>query len=292
MKKNGKLQCMKQQKINFVLNSSKEALSKCEKNEHQVDAEWLMSEVTGLSRSQLSMSGETYVTEEQLQRFNVLFQRRLDGEPLQYILGEQSFYGYDFIVDKHVLIPRFETEELVEKALQWVKDEGAIKLIDMCTGSGCIGLSLLKECPDLSGILVDLSDEALQIATRNTVRLNLEDRVQLINSDLFDRVPDGEVDIIVSNPPYIVTEVIKDLEEEVKMSEPTMALDGGDDGLNFYRRIIREAKGYLRKEGLLIVEIGYDQMEQVKKIFTDEGYSYIKGFQDMSGKDRIVLAKR
>ena len=283
---------MKQLKINLVLNDAKQALLNCGKNEHQVDAEWLLSEITGLSRTQLNMDGHKSISEEQLQRFNSLLQRRLDGEPIQYILGEQSFYGYDFIVDEHVLIPRFETEELVEKAIKWAKEEGATKFIDMCTGSGCIGLTLLKECPNMSGILVDLSTEALKIASRNATRLNLENKVKLIHSDLFDQVPSGEVDLILSNPPYIVTEVIKGLEAEVRMSEPYMALDGGDDGLIFYRHIIKSAKEFLRIQGLLIVEIGYDQMEQVKKIFSDEGYSHIKGFQDMSGKDRIVLAKR
>jgi len=265
---------------------------KAGKAEHQVDVEWLLSDVTGMSRTQLALSGEECLTKEALQQFNDLFERRLKGEPLQHILGIQSFYGYDFLVNEHVLIPRFETEELVEKAIQWVKAKKASRFIDMCTGSGCIGLSLLKECEFLSGTLVDLSEEALTIATENATRLEVDDRVDLIQSDLFEEVAKEAVDLVISNPPYIVTQVIRELEDEVKLSEPYMALDGGEDGLVFYRRIIKAAKDYLRSEGLLIVEIGYDQMEQVKKIFEDEGYSHIKGFQDMSGKDRIVLAKR
>lgn len=283
---------MKQQKISHVLEQARLGLIEAGKEAYQVDALWLMTEVTGLSRSQLTLEGHKLLNEEALASFKAMMERRLEGEPLQYILGHQSFYGYDFMVNDHVLIPRFETEELVEKAVKWAQAKGANSLIDMCTGSGCIGLSILMECPNMTGTLVDLSEQALEVAGNNCKSLGLDHRAAILKSNLFEDLPVRHVDLIVSNPPYIVTEVIEGLDDEVKGAEPYMALDGGEDGLVFYRKIAKEAKAYLNSDGLLIFEIGYDQMEQVKKIFADEGYSNIEGFQDMSGKDRIVLATR
>lgn len=283
---------MKQRRINKVLSDAFVSLKRADKAEAIADAEWMLCDVTGLTRTELQIKGDMCLTEEQQCRFDAMMKSRLAGQPLQYILGSQSFYGYEFHVNPSVLIPRFETEELVEKAVQWATKHKATSLIDMCTGSGCIGLTVLKECPEIQGQLVDLSAEALKVAEVNAKALGLENRVRLLESDLFERVPAVKVDLILSNPPYIETEVIRGLRHEVKCEEPMMALDGGDDGLIFYRRIIRDSKTYLKEGGMLIFEIGYNQMEAVKEIFSNEGYRQIKGYQDLSGKDRIILAMR
>ncbi len=263
-----------------------------DKEEHVVDVEWLLCEITGLSRTVLALEGEKELPETMVSSFRHMLTERLNGRPLQHILGYQSFYGYDFEVNASVLIPRFETEELVDKAIKWATANEAKSLIDMCTGSGCIGLTVLMECPWMSGILVDLSKEALEVAVRNTDALNVADRVQIIASDLFANVDDQRVDMILSNPPYIVTEVIEGLDEEVKRGDPYMALDGGADGLDFYRKIAKEAKNYLNTDGILLFEIGYDQMDAVSNILLEESYVNIEGFKDLFGKDRMVLGMR
>lgn len=280
------------QRISQAIEEGKIKMDFAGKSEHRVDVEWLMCEVTGLSRTMLSIEGQGLLSDQAYNEYCRMLDQRLDGMPLQYILGEQSFYGYDFYVNEHVLIPRFETEELVELAVKWAKDNKALRLIDMCTGSGCIGLTMLKECASMTGVLVDLSPKALELADRNRIRLNLNDRATLIQSDLFEDVEPEIVDIITANPPYIETKDIEGLSVEVKSAEPTMALDGGEDGLIFYRKITHEAKAYLREGGLLIYEIGHNQMAAVKEIFKNEGYSHIEGIQDLSGHDRIVLAMR
>ena len=279
-------------RISQVLEEAKVKLEAAGKSDYLVDAEWLMCEVTGLTRTMLSLDGQGCLDNEAYHKFDLMLNKRLKGMPLQYILGKQSFYDYEFYVNDHVLIPRFETEELVERGVDWAKKKNAQTFIDMCTGSGCIGLTLLKECEEMTGTLVDLSSEALKVADKNRKALGLDHRAQIVQSDLFTHIEDREVDMILSNPPYIETEVIDGLSVEVKGAEPYMALDGGDDGLMFYRKITHEAKEYLKEGGLLIYEIGYNQMDAVKKIFEEEGYSNIEGFQDLSGKDRIVLATR
>lgn len=282
----------RQQTVRVHLDKAVEAMTEAGKGEHQVDAVWLMAEVTGMTRSQLQIDGERLLTAEEAAMFDDFITQRLSGKPLQYILGTSAFYGYDFHVNEHVLIPRFETEELVDRAVKWALSHNCRSLIDMCTGSGCIGLTVLKECPDMTGTLVDLSQDALAVADKNRDALGLKKRASLVKSDLFHEIPSLKVDMILSNPPYIVTEVIDTLEQEVKSEEPYMALDGGMDGLSFYRRIASEAKEHLNEHGLLLFEIGHDQSVAVQKILEDEGYHNIKGFRDLSGNDRMVQGMR
>lgn len=279
-------------KVSHLLEDAFGHLKAVGKEDSLVDAEWLLCEVTGLTRTMLQIEGDRDLSASEVKTFNEMMTQRLKGRPLQYILGIQSFYGYEFHVSEDVLIPRFETEELVDRAISWARNNNASALIDMCTGSGCIGLTVLKECPNMSGVLVDYSEKALAVAKKNSQALLLKDQAQLIHSNLFEAVPMKPVDMILSNPPYIVSDVVDTLEEEVKGSEPHMALDGGADGLDFYRAIGAAAKAYLRKEGLLMFEIGYDQKEAVMEILHREGYSNIEGIKDLAGRDRIVLGTR
>ena len=192
--------------------------------------------------------------------------------------------GYPFLVNDHVLIPRQDTETLVEEALK-ISYTG-MKMLDMCTGSGCILFSMLKMKPGSEGTGCDISEEALKVAEAN--RKRLEVNAKLIQSDLFEHI-EGTYDMIVSNPPYIRTAVIAELQDEVRLHDPWIALDGKEDGLFFYRKIVRESGRYLRKGGTLLFEIGHDQGEAVSELMKAEGYSDVKVKKDLAGLDRVVI---
>lgn len=214
--------------------------------------------------------------------------------PLQHILGYTDFMGMRFLVNSDVLIPRQDTEILAEEALRCIHD--GMSILDLCTGSGCILISLLKYTNDCTGLGADISTKALEVAKKNRdVILNDKENVicEFVESDMFSAIPiDRKFDIIVSNPPYICTKVIDSLEPEVKDHDPMIALDGGTDGLDFYRIIVDEAFARLIPGGKLLLEIGYDQGEEVSKLLEDKGYTDIKVIKDYAGLDRVVCAGR
>lgn len=255
------------------------------------DAWLLLSHVTGLSRIGYTMEREKTLTETEEKQLSTALKKRLQHIPVQQITGEAWFFGYPFKVNENVLIPRLDTEVLVDAILQRIPQipadpEGKRQLLDMCTGSGCILLSLMKEAKGLCGTGVDISDAALQVAKENARRLETEAR--FIKSDLFAEVS-GTYQVIVSNPPYIVRDVIPTLEEEVRVHEPMLALDGGRDGLDFYRRIVGEARQYLVSGGLLAFEIGYDQGEALLKLMQKAGYQNTEIIKDLAGLDRVAI---
>ena len=214
--------------------------------------------------------------------------------PVQHITGYQNFMGFEFKVTKDVLVPRFDTECLVEEAMLVTNDGD--KVLDVCTGSGCILISLMKYKNDIKGIGTDISEKALLIAKENAKDImgsaySEYENPQFIQGDLFSNILDKDFDVIVSNPPYIRSCVIDTLEPEVKEFDPMIALDGGEDGLDFYRRIVGEARNHLRKGGHLLVEIGYDQGEDVKSLFVDNGYLDVKIVKDLCSNDRVVLGR-
>ena len=211
---------------------------------------------------------------------------RASHVPLQHITGVQEFMGLGFCVNEHVLVPRQDTEVLVESVLEVLKP--GMEVLDMCTGSGCILISLLKLCglADVKGVGVDISEEALKVAIRNAEKLGID--AMFLHSDLFKKV-DGVYDIIVSNPPYIRTTVIEELKEEVKFHDPFIALDGKEDGLYFYRRIVEESPKFLKKCGKLYFEIGHDQGEAVSKVMRDAGFTDVTVKKDLAGLDRVVF---
>ena len=223
------------------------------------------------------------------------FEKRRRRIPLAQILGRQSFYGLDFFVNEDVLIPRADTECLVDLVLEdyadLAKQAGKTyaekRILDLCTGSGCIGISVAKHLPYQELLLVDLSEKALAVAKKNAEK-HLGGNVRLLQSDLLTEVQEKRFSLLLSNPPYIVSKVIPDLEREVSEYEPKMALDGGEDGLIFYRRIAREAKKVLLPGARLYLEIGYDQGESVKDIFQKEGYQAVEVFPDLAGNPRVV----
>ena len=221
------------------------------------------------------------------------FEKRRRRIPLAQILGRQSFYGLDFFVNEDVLIPRADTECLVDLVLEDYADlakqagSSSLNILDLCTGSGCIGISVAKHLPYQELLLVDLSEKALAVAKKNAEK-HLGENVTLLQSDLLTGVQGKKFSLLLSNPPYIVSRVIPGLEREVSEYEPKMALDGGEDGLVFYRRIAKEAKAVLLPGARLYLEIGYDQGESVKDIFQKEGYEAVEVFPDLSGNPRVL----
>ena len=207
--------------------------------------------------------------------------------PLQYLTHIQQFYGLEFYVDDNVLIPRADTEILVEEVIKSIKDtKSDIKILDMCTGSGIIAIILAKYCKNVDITAVDKSNGALNVAIKNAKKHGVYEKIEFINSDMFENLKD-RYNIIVSNPPYIESDVINTLTKDVQ-NEPKMALDGGKDGLDFYRNIFNNTDKFLEKDGQVFLEIGYNQRKSVSKIFKEK-FKNIKCIKDLSGLDRVIV---
>ena len=252
----------------------------------KLDAWYLLEYVTGISRASYFGDPKREVPKEQAESYREVILRRAGHIPLQHITGEQEFMGYSFLVNPDVLIPRQDTETLTEEALKFT--EPGMKVLDLCTGSGCILISLMKKCHGLTGTGCDISEKALKTARENGRRLQVE--ASWIQSDLFEQISE-RFDRIVSNPPYIRTGVIEELQQEVRLHDPWIALDGKKDGLYFYRRIIAESTGYIRDNGALMFEIGHDQAEDVVRLMEEAGYTQIRVKKDLAGLDRVVTGR-
>ena len=257
--------------------------------EYTLDARLLLEAVCGTDRNDLLVHGEQPVEPETEEKYFGWIGKRAGRIPLQQLTGEQDFMGLTFTVNENVLIPRQDTEILVEEVLKELHDR--MRILDMCTGSGCILLSLLHYSNDCEGLGVDLSAEALEVAGRNVLKVLTPEKAEhahFLQSDLFEKV-EGKFEIIVSNPPYIASAEIEKLMPEVRDHEPRMALDGTEDGLHFYRRIIEEAGKHLVSSGMLFFEIGYDQGQAVSELMRTGGYREVQVVQDYAGLDRVVL---
>ena len=258
--------------------------------EAALDAWYLLSFVTGISKARYLCDPHAEISEEMAEEYWNCAARRAKRIPLQHITGEQEFMGYTFKVNEHVLIPRQDTEVLVEEALKYLRP--GMKVLDMCTGSGCILLSLLKMGKEkyyignVSGTGVDISPDALEVSRENANALGVD--VTFLQSDLFENV-EGKYDIFVSNPPYIRTDVIEGLQDEVKLHDPYIALDGKEDGLYFYRKIIDGMGAYLKEGAKVLFEIGHDQASDVSKLMKAAGYVDVTVKKDLAGLDRVVF---
>lgn len=251
----------------------------------RTDAWILMEYAANIDRSFYYMHMYEEMPEEDREDYRNLVARRGERAPVQYITGEAWFYGRSFRVNSDVLIPRQDTEVLVEECLRRIIP--GMRVLDLCTGSGCILLTILKEA-SVSGVGSDISLGALRIAELNRKRLRV--KAGWIESDLFEKIG-GTFDMIVSNPPYIAENVIPELEPEVRDHEPLLALDGGEEGLRFYRRIVREAPAYLKPEGWLCLEIGYDQGESLRRLLGEAGFTDIEIVKDLAGLDRAAFGR-
>jgi release factor glutamine methyltransferase len=263
------------------------------------EAEILLAHALNLKRTKLHSNPERILTEQEVNRFNELIHRRSKHEPIAYITGVQPFMSLDFFVDRSVLIPRPETEKLVEISIDIIKSsylrvEGASSplIADIGTGSGIIAISLAKYLSNVNVIGIDSSPDAIKIARKNAENYKLSDQIEFNVGNLFDTLEE-QVDMIISNPPYIPSTEIDNLESDVKDWEPRAALDGGKDGLDHIREIISQAPNHLKPKGHLIIEIGFDQGQKVKEIaVSSHKYSDTKIIKDLNGKDRILKATR
>lgn len=256
--------------------------------EAKLDARLLLEEVCHTDRSDMILYPDREVDGTQHESYVNYIEKRKQRIPLQHIIGKQEFMGLEFYVNEHVLIPRQDTEILVEKAMKNLHD--GMRILDVCTGSGCILISLLHYSNDCKGVGIDISEEALGVARKNAEKLLPDEKeISFYQGDLFEALPDTEkFDMIVSNPPYIRSDVIPTLEPEVAFHEPVIALDGKEDGLFFYRRIIEEAGEYLCRGAMLFFEIGYDQAEAVLELMMDKGFIEVNTLKDYAGLDRVV----
>lgn len=264
--------------------------------EAALDAWYLLEYVTGISRAVFLADSGNAVADDAEEKYLKLTERRAERIPLQHITGVQEFMGLEFVVNEHVLIPRQDTEILVETALEKLKEQllhapEQVRFLDMCTGSGCILLSVLRyadreyDDKEITGIGADVSPDALRVAKQNGENLNI--KADWTETDLFDRI-EGTFDMILSNPPYIPSEVIETLQPEVREHDPRLALDGKADGLYFYRKIIEESRTYLKPGGWLIFEIGAEQGEAVSSYMKECGYRSVAVKKDLAGLDRVV----
>lgn len=270
-----------------------EELRQAQIAEAELDARLLLEYVCGTDRNTLLAHGEREVTETENGSYVNLISERKKHIPLQHLTGVQEFMGLEFYVNSNVLIPRQDTEILVEEAMRHLHD--GMRILDMCTGSGCILLSLLYYSNDCTGLGVDISPEALETAARNAQKLagkaaegKRELCADFVQSNLFEELKPEAYDLIVSNPPYIKSGVIDTLMPEVKDHEPHLALDGREDGLYFYREILKQAGNYLTRGGMLFFEIGHDQGRAVKELMKAAGYAEVEVIQDFAGLDRVV----
>ena len=277
-----------------LLKNGKKILEGSGITEAGLDAWLLLEYVTGKNRAWYFAHSDEMADSKEAIRYQELIRKRSSHIPLQHLTHQAFFMGYEFYVDQHVLVPRQDTEVLVETALEAMQGRKDLQILDMCTGSGCILFSLLLEKPDSTGTGVDLSLEALEVARRNRRQLELDGRAELLQSDLFSakEFKDGrQYDILISNPPYIPTKEIDTLMEEVKSHDPRLALDGHEDGLYFYRKICTEGRIYLKKGGWLLFEIGCDQGKDVAELMEAAGFSEVQRKKDLSGLDRVVFGK-
>ncbi len=251
-----------------------------------LDAWYLLQQVCKIERSFYYLNGDEEISAEEQNEYELALKKRAEHVPLQYIIGEQEFMGLVFKVNSNVLIPRQDTETLVEEAIKVC--ESGKRVLDMCTGSGCIIISLMKNVPGVIGVGCDISKTALLVAKENSKSHELD--IDWIRGDLFDNVS-GKFDVIVSNPPYIKSADISGLMPEVRDFEPLNALDGHEDGLHFYRQIISKSNEYLNSEGYLLMEIGCDQGADVSALMREAGYTEVEVIQDLTHLDRVVKGK-
>ena len=248
----------------------------------------LTKKILNYSKEYILIHGNEDVELEEFKKLEMYINKLIEGIPVQYLTNEQEFYGNKFYVDENVLIPQPDTEILVEEAISIIKNGD--KVLDLCTGSGAIGVSLKKKFADKINVIgTDISKEALRVARMNADANRVS--VEFVESNMFDKIVENDFDLIVSNPPYIETNVIKTLSKEVQ-NEPHIALDGGSDGLDFYRIIVKEGKDYLKSGGYLIIEIGFNQRDEVINLLKENDYLDIYSKKDYSGNDRIVVGRR
>ena len=310
-------------KLQELIQNSKYELDSLNVEDADIKLKILIEYVFKISKEKLILKYKDEINNKKVEEFRNLLKKLENGIPIQYIINNQEFMGLNFYVDEDVLIPQPDTEVLVEEVIKYCNElrnnepedketnkdykeniekepiinkedkninKKTIKILDLCTGSGIIGISIYKYLENVEIYASDISQKALNIAEKNTNLNNA--KINFINSDMFENIHIKDFDIIVSNPPYIESKVIKSLSKEVQ-NEPKLALDGGEDGLKFYRSILENAKDYLRKNGAIFLEIGYDQKEKIEEILKSyKIYKETKCIKDFGGNNRVIIIKK
>ena len=310
-------------KLQELIQNSKHELDSLNVEDADIKLKILIEYVFKISKEKLILKYKDEINDKKVEEFRKLLKKLENGIPIQYIINNQEFMGLNFYVDENVLIPQPDTEILVEEVIKYCNElrnnesedketnkdykeniekepiinkedkninKKTIKILDLCTGSGIIGISIYKYLENVEIYASDISQKALNIAEKNTNLNNA--KINFINSDMFENIHIKDFDIIVSNPPYIESKVIQSLSKEVQ-NEPKLALDGGEDGLKFYRCILENAKDYLRKNGAIFLEIGYDQKEKIEEILKSyKIYKETKCIKDFGGNNRVIIIKR
>ncbi len=268
-----------------------------EANIESWDIDYLVLLCTALNKTKeevIFKADEIKPSDEELQKINEFIERRINREPISHIINNREFYGLDFYVDKNVLDPRPDSEILVHEAIKIASDLGSdLKMLEIGAGSGCLSISITKNCRNISSALaLDISEEALKVCQKNIAKHDLINKIKTIKSDIFSAINNDEkFDIIISNPPYIRSSEIENLQDEVRIFEPILALDGGGDGLDFYRKIIDEAPKFLNKNGYLIFEIGFDQADDLRDLAKGSEFRLLEIVKDLAQNDRVVILR-
>ena len=255
----------------------------------ELDSYILMTKVINKEKKFLILNSEEKISKQNFDSFNTLINQRANGKPVAYLIKKKDFWKYEFVVNQDVLIPRPDTEILVEKVLKLTKNKNKLNLLDIGVGSGCILLSILKEKKNFYGTGVDISNKSLNICRVNSHKLGLTKRVKLFKSDI-DNFNRGKYDLIISNPPYIKKNTLKCLERDIVDYEPKHALDGGLNGLSEIRKVINKSSELIKKKGFLIIEIGFDQKNNVKKILSEKGFYIKEMVKDLANNDRCIIS--
>ena len=277
--------------ITNILNVGLATLRKNKVPNAQLDAEILLSSSIKRNKKHIILNPKELLNLEQVNKFKSLIERRKKGEPVAYLINRKEFWRDEFYVDKDVLIPRPDTELIVEQVLKIYSKKSQIQILDIGTGSGCILLSILKERPNFYGTGIDISKKSINVSKFNAKQLNLFNRVKFFHSSV-DNFKIGKYDLIVSNPPYIELLSLKYLEKDVINFEPKLALDGGFDGFSKIRKVINKAKNLIKKNGKFILEIGFNQKNRVKEILKKDGFYINKSIKDYGNNDRCIISTK
>jgi len=281
---------MKTNKLKDVLRNAKMLLKNKGIDTYSIDSEVLLMHTIGFNKVELFTKDDYLLKDEEIKKYNEFINRRILFEPVQYLTGKCEFMSMDFVVNKNTLIPRPDTEIVVENAIEFINKNNYKNIIDIGTGCGIIAVSIAKYCLNTNVTAVDISEYALNTAKQNALNNNVYDKINFVKSNIFSDIND-KYDVIISNPPYIESDTIQILEPQVKNFEPIIALDGGKDGLYFYNKISNNAYKYIKNGGMIFFEIGYNQAYSVFNILARNNFKDIKIIKDLSSNDRVVFAK-
>jgi release factor glutamine methyltransferase len=277
--------------IENILEEGIKTLQKSKISNPQLDSEILLSSSIKKDKKHIILNPKEFLKTEETEKFKNLIERRKKGEPIAYLIGKKDFWKDEFFVNKDVLIPRPDTELIIEQVLKIYSKESQLQVLDIGTGSGCILLSILKERPNFYGTGIDISKKSINVSKFNAKQLNLTNRVKFFHSSV-DNFKIGKYDMIVSNPPYIESLSLKYLEKDVVNFEPKLALSGGLDGFSKIRKVINKSKNLIKENGKFILEIGFNQKNKVKKILKEEGFYVNKAIKDYGNNDRCIISTK